>query len=103
MTKTVLIIDDDENLRDIYRAALDSRGYVVVSASHGAEGVHLARRARPNLILLDLRMPIMSGRPRWSVCGPSEKRARSRSAACLHTLPANLSREGIRHSRSMPS
>ena len=61
MPKTVLIIEDDEDMRGIYSAALSRRGYQVLSASQGAEGVHLARTRRPDLILMDIRMPVMSG------------------------------------------
>jgi CheY-like chemotaxis protein len=63
MPKTVLIVEDDEDTRKIYAAALTERGYQVVTATQGAEGVHLARRHRPDLILLDIRMPVMNG---WS-------------------------------------
>jgi CheY-like chemotaxis protein len=62
MPKTVLIVEDDEDMRSIYRSTLARRGYRVLVATQGAEGVHLARRYRPDLILLDLRMPVMDGR-----------------------------------------
>jgi CheY-like chemotaxis protein len=62
MSKTVLVVDDDEETRKIYREALEDYGYRVLTASQGAEGVALARRSRPHLILLDVRMPIMDGR-----------------------------------------
>ena len=61
MPKTVLIVEDDEDTRSIFSTALTERGYRVITASQGAEGVHLARRHLPNLILLDIRMPVMSG------------------------------------------
>lgn len=61
MPKTILIIEDDADTREIYTAALQQRGFRVVTATHGAEGVHLARRTRPDLILLDIRMPILDG------------------------------------------
>jgi two-component system, cell cycle response regulator DivK len=61
MSKSVLVIEDDENLREIYRTALSARGYDVITTTHGAEGVHRARRGKPDLILLDIRMPVMDG------------------------------------------
>jgi CheY-like chemotaxis protein len=64
MPKTVLIVEDDEDTRSIYSTAIAERGYRVLTASQGAEGVHLARRHRPDLILLDIRMPVMDG---WQV------------------------------------
>lgn len=61
MAKTVLIIEDDEDTRAIFGAILSERGYEILTASQGAEGVHLARTRRPDLILLDIRMPVMDG------------------------------------------
>lgn len=61
MARTILIIEDDADTREIYRAALERRGYRVITATQGAEGVHLARRTSPDLILLDIRMPILNG------------------------------------------
>lgn len=62
MAVTVLIVEDDEDTCRIYRDSLEHHGYRVLTASQGAEGVAIARRERPNLILLDIRMPIMDGR-----------------------------------------
>lgn len=61
MRKTVLIVEDDPDARAIYEEGLTRRGFEVLTALHGAEGVHLARRHRPDLILMDIRMPIMDG------------------------------------------
>lgn len=61
MPKTVLIIEDDQDTRSIYETALTERGFRVRTAGQGAEGVHLARTHPPDLILLDIRMPVMDG------------------------------------------
>jgi CheY-like chemotaxis protein len=61
MPKTVLIVEDDEDTRSIYASGLRARGYGVLTATQGAEGVHLARRNLPDLILLDIRMPVLNG------------------------------------------
>jgi CheY-like chemotaxis protein len=61
MPKTVLVIEDDEDTREIYARALSHRGYEVLMAKQGAEGVHLARTRAPDLVLLDIRMPVMDG------------------------------------------
>lgn len=58
---TVLVVDDDPDARTVYRDALESSGYRVLTARHGAEGVDTARRQRPDLVLLDIRMPVMDG------------------------------------------
>lgn len=62
MARMILLVEDDADAREIYAAALIQAGFSVITATHGAEGVHLARKARPQLILMDLRMPLMDGR-----------------------------------------
>ena len=57
----ILLVDDFEDALDIYRDYLSFRGYRVIVARDGAEAVALARERRPDLILLDLRMPVLSG------------------------------------------
>ncbi|HUE96804.1 MAG TPA: response regulator [Longimicrobiaceae bacterium] len=57
----ILLVEDDSDARTIFGEALTERGYGVLNATQGVEGVHLARRQRPHLILMDLRMPVMDG------------------------------------------
>ncbi|MBI5220578.1 MAG: response regulator [Candidatus Liptonbacteria bacterium] len=57
----ILVVDDDEQLRDIYSAKLRSAGWEVLTAVNGAEGVAVAGREKPDLVLMDLQMPIMNG------------------------------------------
>jgi two-component system cell cycle response regulator DivK len=57
----VLLVDDFEDALAIYALYLDQCGYRVVIARNGDEAVKAARVHRPRLILLDLRMPVMSG------------------------------------------
>jgi CheY-like chemotaxis protein len=58
---TILIIDDEPDIRLIVRLSLERRGLTVVEASGGQEGVALARRAPPDAILLDVMMPKVDG------------------------------------------
>jgi CheY-like chemotaxis protein len=60
-THRVLVIEDDRDMRDALVEALRLEGYEVDAASDGAQGLSLARQHRPDVILLDLMMPIMSG------------------------------------------
>jgi CheY-like chemotaxis protein len=53
---TVLIIDDDDDFRTAVRALLESRGFTVVEAASGQEGLALLTECRPDLILLDVMM-----------------------------------------------
>jgi hypothetical protein len=58
----VLVVDDNARMRGELRALLEDGGFTVVGeASHGAEGVTLARELRPNVVVMDLRMPILDG------------------------------------------
>lgn len=57
----VLVIDDDPALRDSISALLQSHGYTVVLAEHGKDGLERLHEKRPDVILLDLDMPVMDG------------------------------------------
>lgn len=59
--KTVLIVDDYDDVRLVTRKALESFGYRVLEASNGAEAVQVAQASSPDLILMDLSMPSMDG------------------------------------------
>jgi DNA-binding NtrC family response regulator len=59
--KRILIIDDDASVRDTFLAALADRNFVVEAAAGGSAGLESARRNRPDLVFLDLKMPEMNG------------------------------------------
>jgi CheY-like chemotaxis protein len=59
--KRVLVIDDDDGVRDSFRAALEDAGYAVTTADNGLSGIESAIAERPDLVFLDLKMPGMSG------------------------------------------
>jgi len=58
---TILVVEDDRFLRRACEVSLQQRGFVVKSATDGEVGLHMAREALPDLILLDLLMPRVSG------------------------------------------
>jgi DNA-binding response OmpR family regulator len=57
----ILIAEDERDIRDLIEFTLRYAGHDVVKASNGAEAVELAPQARPDLILMDVRMPRMTG------------------------------------------
>ncbi len=57
----ILLVEDDINLRDIYSARLTAEKYQVVTASDGEEALAVAVKEKPDLILLDIMMPKISG------------------------------------------
>lgn len=59
--RRVLIVEDDADLRRLYAIGLNQRGYEVKLASNGAEAVERINSERPDMIILDLVMPIMDG------------------------------------------
>jgi DNA-binding response OmpR family regulator len=61
MPHTILVVDDEAKLRDMLRLYLEQEGYRVVEAGHGREALYVARYEKPDLIILDLMMPEMSG------------------------------------------
>ncbi|MGE0868444.1 MAG: PleD family two-component system response regulator [Kofleriaceae bacterium] len=58
---SVLVVDDDADIRETISEVLEDEGYSVVSAVNGADALEMLRSIEPSLILLDLSMPIMSG------------------------------------------
>lgn len=58
---TVMVVDDNEDLREMLRFMVERLGYHVVEAENGLEAIEIASRRCPDLILMDLCMPVMDG------------------------------------------
>jgi CheY-like chemotaxis protein len=58
---TVMVVDDNEDLREMLRYMVERLGYRVVEAENGHEAIEIARHKRPDLILMDLSMPVLDG------------------------------------------
>ena len=65
MAIKVLIVEDDKNISDLLQLYLQKEGYTVVAAADGGDGLAKFRAENPDLVLLDLMMPVMDG---WAVC-----------------------------------
>jgi two-component system cell cycle response regulator DivK len=61
MTKKVLIVEDNELNMKLFHDLLDSQGYVTLQTREGLEALTLAREERPDLILMDIQLPEISG------------------------------------------
>ncbi|WP_118179957.1 response regulator [Paraburkholderia phosphatilytica] len=59
--KTILVVDDEFDLLTVWQLLLEAVGYRVVTAPNGARALELVRATRPDLILTDCMMPVMSG------------------------------------------
>ncbi len=60
-TRTILVVDDEESIRFLYREELEEEGYRVITAADGEEALRKVRKDKPDLITLDIRMPGMDG------------------------------------------
>ncbi|MBZ5642932.1 MAG: response regulator transcription factor [Acidobacteriia bacterium] len=60
-TPTILVVDDEPQIRRVMRTTLSSNGYSVVEAKSGEEALEMMRKERPELVLLDVNMPGMGG------------------------------------------
>lgn len=60
-TSTILIVDDEPQIRRVMRTTLSSNGYAIIEARSGEEALEIMRKERPELVLLDVNMPGMGG------------------------------------------
>jgi CheY-like chemotaxis protein len=58
---TILVVEDTPDTRELIRLLLELKGYRVLEAENGLDGVEMARRARPDAILMDMSLPIIDG------------------------------------------
>jgi DNA-binding response OmpR family regulator len=65
MAISVLIVEDDRNIQELLQLYLEKEGYAVTVASDGGQGLAKFRAIKPDLVLLDVMMPVMDG---WAVC-----------------------------------
>ena len=65
MAVSVLIVEDDRNIQELLQMYLEKEGYAVTVASDGGQGLAKFRAIKPDLVLLDVMMPVMDG---WAVC-----------------------------------
>lgn len=66
----MLVVDDQEAIRDTLQLALDDEGFTVECASNGREALAVMGRWKPDVILLDLMMPVMDG---WAFCAEQKR------------------------------
>jgi CheY-like chemotaxis protein len=59
--KRILIVDDKATSRELLRTVLEKYGYTIIEASDGGEAIEKTRAENPDLILLDLQMPVLNG------------------------------------------
>ena len=65
MAVSVLVVEDDRNIAELLQMYLEKEGYAVTLAADGGQGLSKFRAIKPDLVLLDVMMPVMDG---WAVC-----------------------------------
>ena len=65
MAVSVLVVEDDRNIAELLQMYLEKEGYTVTVAADGGQGLNKFRANKPDLVLLDVMMPVMDG---WAVC-----------------------------------
>ena len=65
MAVSVLVVEDDKNIQELLQMYLEKDGYAVTTANDGGQGLAKFRAIKPDLVLLDVMMPVMDG---WAVC-----------------------------------
>jgi two-component system, cell cycle response regulator DivK len=78
MSKRILVVEDQEDNRQILRDLLTSAGYEIIQAENGEEALAAAARERPDLILMDIQLPVLDG---------YEATRRIKADPALHAIP----------------
>ena len=85
MATSVLIVEDDKNIAELLQMYLEKQGYAVTIAADGGKGLEKFRAIKPDLVLLDVMMPVMDG---WAVCRAI--RAESQTPVIMLTAKSEL-------------
>ncbi len=85
MATSVLVVEDDRNIQELLQLYLEKEGYAVTLASDGGQGLNKFRAIKPDLVILDVMMPVMDG---FEVC--KSIRAESRTPIIMLTAKGEL-------------
>lgn len=91
MAKKIMIVDDEESLIELVTAVLEQEGYEIITAMNGEEALERLKTDKPNLILLDMMMPGMSGR---EVCERIRKDSKTKDLKVAFLTVAKFSEAG---------
>ena len=74
MARNILVVEDDRNISDLIRMYLDKEGFEVRSAYDGGKAVEEFEKQKPDLVLLDIMLPVLDG---WGVCAKIREKAKT--------------------------
>jgi CheY-like chemotaxis protein len=89
--KKIMVVDDEESLIELVKAVLEQEGYEIITAMDGEEALDKLKTMRPDLILLDMMMPGMSGR---EVCEKIRENPKTRNLKVAFLTVAKFSEAG---------
>ena len=98
MTKTIMIVDDEPHMVELEKAILEAEGFKIISAFSGAEALKILEISKPDLIILDMMMPGMSGR---EVCEKIRKNPKTRNLKVIFVTVARFSEIGRNNLKKM--
>jgi twitching motility two-component system response regulator PilG len=93
MEDKILVIDDEENLIELLHVNLQARGFEVIIAEDGEKGLDEAFSVHPDLIILDIRLPKMSG---WKVCQKLKSDSRTKDIPVVFLTAVSQKRDFVR-------
>ena len=88
----ILVVDDDPDMQDVMALALEAGDYQVCRASNGQEALERVEQCAPDLILLDMRMPVMDG---WTFAAELRRRHGHRLPIVVCTAAEDARRRGL--------
>ena len=93
MAKKILIVEDDHNISELLQLYLNNEGYQTVIANDGGEGIDQFRKFQPDLVLLDIMLPVMDG---WGVLRTIRQDSKTPVSYTHLTLPTTTSRSPLK-------
>jgi two-component system, chemotaxis family, chemotaxis protein CheY len=95
--RVILVVEDDETIRKVITDVLEDRGFRVLTAANGAEALEVVGRERPDVVVLDLLMPVMHG---WDFMESYSERTGGQAIPIVvvsvnPALPRSFSRFGV--------
>jgi len=90
--KKILVVDDEADVRELIKAGLDKTKYKTITAASGAQALGICKTDKPDLILLDIAMPMMDG---YQVCEKLKQDPRTKDIPVLFLTGKDLDPRGV--------
>ncbi|MBW2990741.1 response regulator [Candidatus Woesearchaeota archaeon] len=91
MARTIMIVDDEPHMIELEKAILEAEGFKTISAFNGEQALKLLEKIKPDLVVLDMMMPDMSGR---EVCENIRKNPKTKNLKVIFVTVARFSEVG---------